>query len=137
MSAHQEEILKKLPKQTPGWAVGVISVIVSVSVSVGAMYTLARPEVTSYMNARFSSEAKAQENQRSVLDSMLSLVHTNQIQLTDLSSALRTTEQKAYELSNKVNDLEREVTSVTSNWRECQSIVKSCSCPKSKFKGDQ
>jgi len=124
------EILDKLPKKTPAWAVGVTTVVVSTVVSLSAFYVVSKEEVKQALGwaekhheAQFTQDSKVYND---TLSSVLNLVRSNSEQIVQLSNALGATQQQNISLTDKVIQLEKRIDAVTGTLKECESKLKLC-----------
>lgn len=131
--ASPEDILDKLPKKTPLWAVGLVSLIVAVSASFLTLYVVARPEIQQYMvtaatkvtaeNARQDSEANVKNE---LVASILGIVKSNSDQITNLSLALQVAQTANYKLSDRVSAIERDLAVTQASLTTCEANLKKC-----------
>jgi hypothetical protein len=88
-------ILKELPSRTPTWAVGLVSIIVSFSAALVLFYTTVRSEVQTVLkNQEITTQGEININQR-MIDSILSLVNSNNQQISNLSASLYAAQREA------------------------------------------
>lgn len=124
------EILEKMPKKTPAWALGITTVIVSTLVSVSSFYILSKDEVKQMINwsqkhhdNEFDVESKSYTD---TLSSVLNLVQSNSEQIVQLSQSLGATQQQNVILTDRVFQLEKKVDAVTSLLQDCEDRLKIC-----------
>lgn len=118
-TAKPEEILGKLPKTTPAWAVGTVSVIVAFATSLGAVYLVGKSEVEKWVETSAkSAETKAQQEGQT-FQVVLSLIRDNSQQITNLSSA-------NLKLAERVSVIELELAGTKRSLSECQSALTKC-----------
>ena len=124
-----EDVLEKLPKRTPVWAIGVVSIIVSLSVSLGAVYLLSKGEFQQYLTAHFTAaermnayEAKESDRRATVenkaFDTVLGLIQVNSNQITELTVANN-------RLTERVSALERELARANTDLAKCEESLRS------------
>ena len=125
-----EALLEKIPKRTPVWAVGVISIIVSLSVSFGAVYILSKGEFQQYLTSHFAATERiavyeAKETERRALvegkafDTVLGLIQVNSTQITELTIANN-------RLAERVTTLERDLNKATTDLQRCEESLRHC-----------
>ena len=125
-----EALFDKLPKRTPMWAIGVISIIVSLSVSFGAVYILSKGEFQQYLTAHFTAEeqraayeSKDTERKAAVeskaFDTVLGLIQVNSTQITELTIANN-------KLAERVTSLEKDLNKATLDLHKCEEILREC-----------
>lgn len=124
------EILEKMPKKTPAWALGITTVIVSTLVSVSSFYILSEDEVKQVINwsqkhhdNQFDVESKSYTD---TLSSVLNLVRSNSEQIVQLSQALGATQQQNIVLTDRVLQLEKKIDTVTGSLKECEDQLRAC-----------
>lgn len=125
-----DALLEKIPKRTPVWAVGVISIIVSLSVSFCAVYVLAKGEFQQYLTANFAEvhrkgEISAKEFElesittSKAFDTVLGLIKVNSEQITSLTIANT-------KLSERVSALEKELETTHLELKTCEESLRNC-----------
>lgn len=130
MSLDPEVLLEKIPKRTPVWAVGIISIIVSLSVSFGAVYILSKGEFQQYLTSHFAAtermavyEAKESERRAATegkaFDTVLGLIQVNSTQITELTIANN-------RLGERITILERDLAKVNSDLQRCEESLRKC-----------
>lgn len=98
----------EIAKKTPAWSAGIATVIISVSVSFIAVYTFT------------GSNIQNEQTKNSVLSSILSLVHTNGEQITNLSNALYVAQQNNVKLADRVGYIEKELAVTQTSLEKCK-----------------
>lgn len=120
MIPESQLILKDLPAKTPTWAVGFISVIVAVSVSLVTFYTTARSEVQTYLKEREVRVKDETTLNQKMVESVLNLVQANNQQISTLSASLYAAERA----NEKNTDEIRQIRDKLGNCeRNCQKIL--------------
>lgn len=124
------EILEKMPKKTPAWALGITTIIVSTLVSVSSFYILSKDEVKQMINwsqkhhdNQFDMESKSYTD---TLSSVLNLVRSNSEQIVQLSQSLGATQQQNIVLTDRVLQLEKKIDTVTGSLKECEDQLRAC-----------
>jgi hypothetical protein len=125
-----EVILEKLPKKTPVWAVGIVTVLVSVVVSISSVYVLTRDDIRQrilWSEKSQDSKAEAQNSQDSkALDGVLAIVSTNMEHLAEVNKALGVAQIQSSSLSVRVSDLESAVNRLKGSLTACEDSLKIC-----------
>jgi len=121
-----DKLLAKLPKQTPVWAIGIVSVIVGASVSLGFLYFTAKSEVEKVVDAHLANSSKKIQAENEALSSVLDLVRVNSEQITSLSSALFRAQEENADLTRRVTAIEKELAASKNELSECKLALKSC-----------
>lgn len=114
-----DEILGKLPKTTPVWAVGVVSVIVALSVSFTTMYLIGKSEIEKLIEGRAKTAEVKVQMEGETLQVVLSLIKDNSQQITNLSSS-------NLKLTERVAAIEVELGSTQKALVDCQAALKKC-----------
>lgn len=112
-----EEVLQKLPKHTPVWAIGITSVVVSFAVCLASMYLVVRPEVQDYLKEGYKAEEKKFENEHNLASSILGIVKANSEQISTLSIALADAQEQNIALTARVSMIEKAL-------EDCQGKLK-------------
>lgn len=113
------DLLSKLPKNTPVWAAGIVSLIVALTVSFSVVYSYARPEIKDYMGNVFSLKGKTLDAENSVINSILQIAASNTKQITILSETNQA-------LTNRVALIERDLDSTKMRLTLCEKSLNSC-----------
>ena len=131
MNAAPQDILDKLPKRTPLWAVGLVSSIVSLAVSFVVVYPFIKGEVQQYMASSANIEEKRVEAEvgkdkadRETLKEVLKMVNINMTQLTSLATALSIEQQNSMKLIDRVSVVERELAVTRAGLESCMQKLK-------------
>jgi len=125
-----DDILEKLPKRTPVWAVGAVTIIISLVVSISAVYVLAKGEFQQYLTAHFTEKQKILElhtkefeqeslTSRKAFDTVLGLIQVNSEQITGLSVSNA-------KLSDRITALEKELASKVVDLKACEESLRVC-----------
>ena len=119
-----DELLDKLPKKTPKWAVGIVAVLVTISTSFLALYIFAKEDIhqtiqwaQEIQTARLSTEAKDYSD---TLGRVLVLLDINSNQIIELSKALSIAQQQNQFLGQRVDNLEQKVDKLTKDLNICE-----------------
>lgn len=124
MNVDPEKILEKLPRHTPSWAIGVTSVLVSLFLSLMAVYVTARPEFQEYLHQGYEERrAKATEDANAIVV-VLGLVRSNAEQITELSRALNTSQENNLKLTERVSQIEKELIVTRSTLSDCEGKLR-------------
>lgn len=124
--ASPSEVLKKLPKNTPPWAVGLVSLVVAVAVCLIGIFVFARPEIKSLMDQSAKAQADRTELQRDSMDFLFDLTKTNTKQISELSGSLLKAQDSNIRLSERVASMEKEVAETNASLKGCQDALKKC-----------
>ena len=123
-------ILGQLPKKTPVWAVGIVSILVSLSTCVVAIYFVGQDEIKQFLEwseqHHESKDTKLLTEYTDTLKTVLSLVDTNSAQITELSKTLGAAQQQNAILSDRVAALEKFLQLANGNLELCEAKLKSC-----------
>ena len=136
-----EDILKKMPKQTPLWAVGLVTIIVGITVSISSFYLLSRSEIQEYLKSSISLKQMAAEsdkatqaikisNESATTSSILNLVTENSKQITVLSDTLNKAQESNFKLTERVAAVEKDLAVSLEKLDKCQVDLKGCNCNK-------
>lgn len=115
------DLLQKVPKKTPPWALAVMVVFLSTGVSIVMVYTASRNEVKQYIGRSFADKESKIQVEKNTLTSILELVHNNSEQITQLSGALFRAQEENKNLSNRVTVIEKELAVTQANLRACEA----------------
>lgn len=118
--------LNDTTKKAPAWAVGLVSIIVSVGVSFIGIYTIARSEVQQYLTGNQKVQETQFDAQKEIYKAVIGIVNNNSNQITVLSAALRDTQEENKTLSMRVSSIEKDLTSTKSTLEECESALTAC-----------
>lgn len=125
-----DELLDKLPKKTPKWAVGVVTILVAISTSCLAMYIFAKEDVQQVIQwAETSYDTKATieaKNYSDTLGRVFTLLDINSTQIIELSKMLGVTQQQNHMLNLRVDDMERRIEAVTKELKSCETARDNC-----------
>lgn len=125
-----DELLDKLPKKTPKWAVGVVTILVAISTSLLAMYIFAKDDVhqviqwaEAHHDTRVSLEAKDYSD---TLGRVLTLLDVNSTQIIELSKTLGVTQHQNQLLSGRVDEMEKRINGLVKDLKICESERDNC-----------
>lgn len=121
-----EDVLGKIPKNTPPWAVGVVSIIVAVGIVFGVLYMTGRSEIQAYTASSIKRSEVNSDLERSVTSSILKLVQDNSAQITQLSGALLKTQFENSELTQRVNAIEKDLALSNERMTACEAKLAKC-----------
>jgi len=124
-----EVLLERLPKRTPLWAVGAVTLIVSLVVSFAGVYILVKGEFQQYLTYEFQSMERdaatltAEVDRQGIVekkafDTVLELIQINSKQITELTISNN-------RLAERVTGLEKDLDSVSRDLRKCEESLKS------------
>ena len=124
------DVLEHLPKKTPIWAVGLVTVIVSLATSFVGVYIFIKDEVSRYTTSaqeihKIEATTKAKSHELT-LDAVVSLVQTNSVQIVELSKALGNTQHENAALADRITSLEKTVAALRGTLEECEYKLKKC-----------
>jgi uncharacterized protein YoxC len=125
-----DELLDKLPKKTPKWAVGIVTILVAISTSFLAIYIFAKEDIHQTIQwaqetqtARLSTEAKDYSD---TLGRVLVLLDINSNQIVELSKALSIAQQQNQFLAQRVDNLEQKVDKLNKDLNICEAERDRC-----------
>jgi len=125
-----DELLDKLPKKTPKWAIGVVTVIVAISMSLLSIYIFCKEDVRQVIQwaeqthtTQMSVEAKDYSD---TLGRVLVLLDINSNQIVELSKALSAAQQQNQFLSQRVDSLEKKVDELSKDLHVCEVERDNC-----------
>jgi len=124
--AGPEDVLGKIPKNTPPWAVGVVSIVVAVGIVFGVLYMTGRSEIQAYTASSLKRSEASADVERSVTSSILKLIQDNSTQLTQLSGALLKTQYENSELTQRVSAIEKELAVSNERMTACEAKLAKC-----------
>lgn len=130
MTGQPVEVLERIPKRTPVWAVGIISVVVTLTASIGIIYPVMKDELKEYLrtNAALSEKRMAltseewtrvSELDTKSLDTVLQMVRVHSEQITNLTILNN-------KLSERVAELEKEVVKTKADLAVCTEALSAC-----------
>jgi len=114
-----QALLKKLPKNAPVWAVGVVSVVVSISVCFTAIYLVGRSEFQQWLAHNYTKAEHEAALDTSTVSEVLGLVKSN-------SEAINQLSRDNGALTEKVAALERGLNTTKLDLKVCQDALKLC-----------
>lgn len=126
MAAAPEDILAKLPKKTPVWAIGLVSLVVSLTVSFVVLYVTARPEVQQYLSSAQEDRKVKTNAELATVASILDLVKTSALQIANMSAALNSAQEQNFRLSERVAAIEKELASTQGSLTLCEDKLRHC-----------
>ena len=130
MTKEPEDILAKLPKKTPQWAIGVVAILVAIVTAFSTVYLLSRDDIRQYVGwyqeHRSKTEAGLEARYTMTLNAVLSLVDTNSKQITELSKSLGVAQQQNSALAERVSQLEKNLAMATMNLQTCETKLTIC-----------
>ncbi len=115
------DILKKVPKNTPSWAIGLTSVLISFALCLGSIYIAVRPEVQQYIGDRAKVQTAYAESEKTTTGKLFELITTNTNQITALSISLSSAQENNLKLSERVAAIEKELAVTSATLTECES----------------
>lgn len=132
------EILNKIPKKTPAWAVGLVTVVVAVVTSLVTIYIAAKEDISkslAWSQASHDAQVAADDiHAVSTIEGVLKIVNVNMQALAEINKALGVSQVQAASLAVRVADLERAVDRLTVSLTNCESSLASCLDTKNKSK---
>jgi len=124
--ASPEDMLGKIPKNTPPWAVGIVSVVVSVGMVFICLYLTSRTEIQAFANSSIKKVEADADLERAATTSMINLVHENSEQITQLSGVLFKTQNENIELTRRVTLIERDLAVANERMASCEERLAKC-----------
>ncbi len=123
MDEHRKEgdLLNRLPKHTPPWAVGLVTIIVAVSMFFTGAYLVARPEIQSVVSGSVKASEQKVKDDSNALHEVLSMMHVNMKQISDLTEALFRAQEENSLLQKRVSALEVDVRQTKLSLADCQA----------------
>ena len=121
-----EDMLTKIPKNTPPWAVGIVSVVVSVGMVFICLYLTSRTEIQAFANSSIKKGEVEADLERAATTSMINLVHENSEQITQLSGVLFKTQNENIELTRRVASIERDLAVASERMTACEERLAKC-----------
>lgn len=100
-------ILDKLPRKTPVWAIGLVSVIVSASISFVVIYTAARPEVQQYVSGNQKNEERRLDGQAGLVQHVFDLLKIDSEQIAGLTVRVSILEKDLSESKDALSNCEK------------------------------
>lgn len=128
MIAKPEDILEKLPKKTPVWAVGGVSLVVSLTVSFVVLYVTARPEVQQFLTSSQEERRVKTNAELATIASILDLVKTSSLQIANMSAALNSAQEQNFRLSERVATIEKDLALTQGSLSVCEAKLRTCNC---------
>lgn len=125
-----ETILEKVPKKTPVWAVGIVTVLVSVATCLVTIYIVAKEDISktlAWSQASYDARIKADDtNDARTIDGVLAIVSENMRTVSEINKVLGMSQLEASSLSARVGDLEKAVDRLKSSLSSCEVNLASC-----------
>jgi len=119
-----KDILKQLPRSTPAWAIGLVSILVSAVVSFGAVYVIVRPEVQKHLEETYKVSDRKATTESTVISSMLDLVRSYSDQISSLSLAVTKAQDNNTKLAERVTAIEKELAETRFSLVDCQDKLR-------------
>lgn len=116
-----DEVLKKLPKQTPLWAVGLVTIIVATSISGVVFYTAVKAEIRQYLTSSSQLAQTKTVSESSLSASMLKLIEGNSTSIVQLSSSLAKEQEVGSHTRERVATLEKELAVALEKLKNCET----------------
>jgi len=124
------DLLEKLPKKTPVWAVGVTTVLIALVTCLVTIYVIGKEDISkSIIWAQTSHDAQVRAddtNDAKTIEGILKIVSTNMTTLAEINKALGTAQMQASNLAIRFTDLEKVVEKLRSSLTSCESNLKTC-----------
>lgn len=120
-----EEKKVYMPKSAPGWAVGVVTILLAI----GGLYELVRNEVEKAVNLKVEHGEHIDNLETTTVNKLLDLVTSNNQQITNQSAALNEANRTVNSLSERVASLEKDKASYDAclgNLSSCEEKLKNC-----------
>ena len=128
--ADPEQLLEKLPKKTPVWAIGITVVLVATVTSLVTIYVVAKEDISKSITWSQSFKDKQaladSTNEAKTIESVLSIVSTNMKALAEVHTALGVAQSQANSLAVRVSDLEAAVNRLKGSLSTCEQSLKTC-----------
>lgn len=125
-----EEVLNHIPKRTPTWALGVVTVVVAITTSLVTMWVFSKDEIRQHITwtENYRTEEATDENSKEekALDSVLVIVRNNMEQITELNKALVLAQSQVHELMTRVDLLENALSRIKGSLSNCEESLKNC-----------
>lgn len=121
-----EDLLEKIPKGTPIWAIGVTTVLVAITVSLVTVYIVLRPEVQSMLKNKYEMSLKEAEVEKSAVQTIMNMVKVNVTMLSQQTEMLKNEQHRSNELEKRVKDIENKLEHTDHLLGECRSKLKLC-----------
>lgn len=119
MTKEATEVLSKLPKNTPTWAVGLAVILVSASVALATVYVLAKDDVGKLVSSNVAVKEKIQISESNTLSQVLALATSNGEAIARLS-------EDNGSLKARVSALEQELVKTKTSLAACEESLKFC-----------
>lgn len=116
-------ILKTLPKNTPSWAVGLVSIILSFGSLIIVLYMTVRPEVLTSINESYKAEALREEHEQNNFTKVLDLVSAQAQQIAVLS-------EDSLKLRSQVIEIKNQLSLSQSEYKQCLKSLEICNSTK-------
>ena len=124
------DILEKLPKKTPVWAVGVTTVLIALVTCLITVYVVGKEDISktiTWSQASHDRFAAADDiNDSKAIDGVLAIISTNMTTLAEINKALGVAQLQASNLTTRVEDLEKAVERLKSSLSTCETNLKTC-----------
>ncbi len=114
-----EDVLNKIPKNTPVWAVGLVTTLVCLVVCAAAFYVVIRPELIESMKVEAAARTHTQGLETNNQQFLMNLITNLTKQVTDLTIRV-----SALERDNTA--LEAAKAALDAKVFDCENKLKSC-----------
>lgn len=126
MNATLGTSLSETTKRSPAWAIGLVSIVISVALSFIGIYTIARSEVQQYLQGSQKIQETQFSAQNEIYKAVIGIVNNNSNQITTLSSALQTTQEQNKSLGERVAAIEKDLNISQVTLKDCQEALTVC-----------
>lgn len=114
------DLLGALPKNTPVWAIGFVTILVAAAVSLTLVYVAIRPELKQVVTGMSDREARADNLASETVSSIIGLIKVNEEQLVVLSQSLQVAQENNQRLNDRVSVLERDLAVSRTRLEDCR-----------------
>lgn len=125
-----EELLEKLPKKTPVWAIGTTTIVVALFTCLITLYVVAKEDISKsivWAQTSYDKQIAADDtNDAKTIDSVLAIVSTNMNSIAEVHKALGVSQVQAAALAVRVSDLEAAVNRLKGSLSVCEESLKKC-----------
>jgi len=118
------DILDKLPKNTPTWAVGLGVLMFIAASSFGAIYVVTKGEIQKLIEVQSNKDTRSSDIESNTIGSILSMYKGQSEQITVLSGGIFEAQKQNNMLATRVTDLEKDLKTATIGLSECAVRLK-------------
>jgi len=136
-----EEVLEHIPKKTPTWAIGMVTVLAMLGTMAVVLGVMFRDDIRANLtwaekhhelsdtneDVRLDKEiADKSKYYDATLTAVLGLIDTNSKSIVEIAKQVGASQQQNIILTDRVNGLEMELSKLQNSLRDCEGKLLSC-----------